>query len=185
MSAPQNSMQQVLFLRLNAFIKTESYIESKHSYNFSLYFSLKPENILIDNEGYAVLTDFGLSKDNLVGKQLTNSFCGTVEYIAPEIIKKQSYGKACDWWSFGCVLYEMLTGLPPFYNTDRSCIIGKILEEKSIKFPDFISAEAKDLIRKLLRKDPSSRLGSSQRDIKKIKDHAFFECIDWTLMEKK
>jgi serine/threonine protein kinase len=82
-------------------------------------YSLKPENILIDKQGFAVLTDFGLSKDNFAPSSQANSFCGTTEYLAPEIIRKQSYGKACDWWGFGCVLYEMLSGFPPFYSKNK------------------------------------------------------------------
>jgi serum/glucocorticoid-regulated kinase 2 len=80
---------------------------------------LKPENILIDRDGFAKLTDFGLSKDNLKGDGMANSFCGTAEYLAPEVLQKHGYTKSCDWWSFGCVLYEMLTAIPPFYSKKR------------------------------------------------------------------
>lgn len=99
----------------------ESSIESKFRLEIflCLLFSLKPENILIDRDGYAKLTDFGLSKDNLMGDALANSFCGTAEYLAPEVINKKGYTKACDWWSFGCVVYEMLTAIPPFYSKKR------------------------------------------------------------------
>lgn len=115
---------------------------------------MKPENILIDNKGYAILTDFGLSKDNLEGDNLTKSFCGTTEYLAPEVIKskhnaqvksrrntfsKSGYGFSCDWWSFGCVLYEMLTGVPPFYDKNKLAIYDKI-QHSQPSFYDFHSS---------------------------------------------
>lgn len=85
--------------------------------NDIVYRDLKPENILIDSQGFAILTDFGLSKENMAFEQ-AKSFCGTPEYLAPEVLKdaKGGYGRQCDWWSFGCVIYEMLTGTPPFYS---------------------------------------------------------------------
>jgi serine/threonine protein kinase len=130
------------------------------------------------------LADFGLSKENFKESSLTNSFCGTVEYIAPEIIKKEKYGKACDWWSFGCVLYEMLTGLPPFYDKNRNQILNKILKDRHIEFKEYMTKEAKDLIKRLLTKDPKRRLGS-KRGAAEIKEHPFFDCIDWELVEKR
>jgi serine/threonine protein kinase len=130
------------------------------------------------------LADFGLSKENFKESSLTNSFCGTVEYIAPEIIKKEKYGKACDWWSFGCVLYEMLTGLPPFYDKNRNQILNKILKDRHIEFKEYMTKEAKDLIKRLLTKDPKRRLGS-KRGAAEIKEHSFFDCIDWELVEKR
>jgi serine/threonine protein kinase len=87
--------------------------------------SLKPENILIDKHGYPVITDFGLCKDGVIDK--TTSFCGTAEYMAPEIILKQPYTKAVDWWSFGAIIYEMLCGLPPFYTSNKEKLFKRII----------------------------------------------------------
>ena len=85
----------------------------------SFLFSLKPENVLIDANGFALLTDFGLSKENMTEGNQATSLCGTPEYLAPEVLaNRREYGKACDWWSFGVLLYEMISGVPPFYSRD-------------------------------------------------------------------
>ncbi len=80
---------------------------------------MKPENVLLDVDGYIRITDFGLSKIGIKGNKGANSVCGTPEYLAPEILFKMGHGKAVDWWTLGALLYEMLTGLPPFYTSDR------------------------------------------------------------------
>jgi len=82
-------------------------------------FSLKPENVLIDSDGYVRITDFGLSKENIFEGAVATSFCGTPEYLAPETLTRQGTGLAADWWSFGCIIYEMLVGIPPFYTENR------------------------------------------------------------------
>lgn len=83
-------------------------------YFIKLFFSLKPENVLIDKDGYAKLTDFGLSKENIKTNTDAKTLCGTPEYLAPEIVDRKGHGRAVDWWSVGCIIYEMLTGQPPF-----------------------------------------------------------------------
>jgi serum/glucocorticoid-regulated kinase 2 len=144
---------------------------------------LKPENILIDKDGYAKLTDFGLSKDNFYSEQRAHSFCGTTEYLAPEILNKKGYTLTCDWWSFGCIIYEMLSAVPPFYSKKRDEIYDKI-RFKSPNFYQYHSANAVDLISKLLTKDPAKRLGAT-RDAEEIKCHPFFADIDWAKMMQK
>lgn len=129
-----------------------------------------------------MLADFGLSKENFSDEQLTNSFCGTIEYLAPEIVKKHSYGKACDFWSFGCILYELLVGFPAFYNDNKRKLMDGIINDKP-KFHKYLSNESKDLLKRLLEKDPSKRLGSKKGSIQDIKRHPFFTGMDWNKLE--
>ena len=91
-----------------------------------MYRDLKPENVLVGSDGYIRLTDFGLSKENIQGTKDANSLCGTAEYLSSEILQRQGHGKATDWWSFGAIIYEMLVGLPPFYNKDRDKLYQNI-----------------------------------------------------------
>lgn len=151
--------------------------------NGIIYRDLKPENILIDKDGYAKLTDFGLSKDNFLSDQRANSFCGTVEYLAPEVLNKKGYSMSCDWWSFGCIIYEMLSAVPPFFSRKREEIYDKI-RLKNPNFYAYHSPQAVDLISKLLTKDPAKRLGT-HNDAEEIKSHPFFADINWDLMMKK
>jgi len=120
---------------------------------------LKPENVLIDAIGYLRITDFGLSKMKIINDNEAFSICGTPEYLAPEILLKQGHGKPVDWWTFGCILYEMLTGYPPFYDKNRNELFSKI-KNHAIKLPQNISPALKDLMTKLFIKDPRVRLGS-------------------------
>lgn len=108
-------------------------------------FSLKPENVLIDKEGYVKITDFGLSKQNILDNHSANSFCGTPEYLAPEIIDNLGHGKAVDWWSLGAIVYEMLTGLPPFYSKDRDKLF-KNIKTGNLKYPPYLSKESISLL---------------------------------------
>eukprot|EP01135_Chromosphaera_perkinsii_P002157 Nk52_evm91s217 gene=Nk52_evmTU91s217 len=152
--------------------------------NDVVYRDLKPENILLDPNGHVVLTDFGLSKEGIEPGGTTSTFCGTPEYLAPEMLKKNKYGRAVDWWSLGSVTYEMLTGLPPFYSRDNQEMYHKILHEK-LKFPATVSDTAKNFISLLLERDPFKRLGSGPTDAEEVKKHVFFDGIDWQKLYNK
>ena len=107
---------------------------------------LKPENILIDYNGHIALCDFGLCKLNMTENERTNTFCGTPEYLAPELLLGQGYTKSVDWWTLGVLLYEMMTGLPPFYDENTNEMYRKILQDE-LRFPDDMSEDAKSLLR--------------------------------------
>ena len=152
--------------------------------NGIIYRDLKPENILMDDQGYLKLADFGMAK-KLGENEKAMSFCGTPEYLAPEIITMEGHDKMADWWSFGILLFEMLCGLPPFYveNLDK---MYEMIQNSQVKFPKRInlSDEAKDVIQKLLEKNPKKRLGY-HKGIEEIKNHPFFAKIDFNAVEQK
>ncbi|CAI8017761.1 Ribosomal protein S6 kinase alpha-3 [Geodia barretti] len=142
-----------------------------------VYRDLKPENILLDSEGHIKLTDFGLSKEAVEDKK-TFSFCGTVEYMAPEVVNRKGHGTTADWWSFGVLMYEMLTGSLPFQGENRKATMTMILKAK-LGMPQFLSPEAQSLLRVLFKRNPQNRLGNGQNGIENVKAHAFFKTIDW------
>lgn len=137
-------------------------LESLHELNV-IYRDLKPENILLDYQGHIALCDFGLCKLNMSNDDKTNTFCGTPEYLAPELLLNQGYTRSVDWWTLGTLLYEMLTGLPPFYDSDVPTMYKKILQNP-LRFPPFLeNTDAQDLLIKLLQKDPQYRLNEIGR----------------------
>nr|UAJ21407.1 RAC serine/threonine-protein kinase [Cyrtorhinus lividipennis] len=150
-----------------------------------IYRDLKLENLLLDKDGHIKIADFGLCKEDINYGNTTKTFCGTPEYLAPEVLEDNDYGRAVDWWGIGVVMYEMMCGRLPFYNRDHDVLFTLILMEE-VKFPRTISSEARDLLGGLLVKDPNRRLGGGPDDAKDIKAHPFFSSINWTdLYQKK
>ena len=152
-------------------------LEYLHQNNM-IYRDLKPENILLDAKGHIKLTDFGLSKMLNSSKDKAFTICGTAQYLAPEMFIKKGYDKNVDWWSLGCLMYEMLTGKLPF-PIKREGKINLDVYQKKIQFPRHLNEDAIDIISKLLIVDPKKRLGSGKDGAQKIKKHPFFEEIDW------
>jgi serine/threonine-protein kinase Psk1 len=172
-------------------------LEYLHEVVGVIYRDLKPENCLLDSEGHLLLTDFGLSKvavedASTPGGSRCNSLgVGTIEYMAPEIIKGSDetsygpgYGKACDWWSLGAMACDLMTGKPPFGGGNWTKIQQNILHAK-LSLPYYLSPDAKDLLTRLLRKEPRKRLGVARGDIHVIKKHRFFRKIDWAKLEAR
>lgn len=150
-----------------------------------IYRDLKPENILLHQSGHICLTDFGLSKDLDPVSPEAHTFCGTPEYLAPEIVKKRGHGKAVDWWSLGILCYELCNGQPPFNHQNLQSMFEKIRKEAP-RFPASLSRECQDLISRLLIKNPKHRLGSGRGGIEEIKMHPWFKEINWDdLLQKK
>uniref|UniRef100_A0A4W6D1G6 Ribosomal protein S6 kinase beta-2 n=1 Tax=Lates calcarifer TaxID=8187 RepID=A0A4W6D1G6_LATCA len=146
--------------------------------NGIIYRDLKPENIMLNHQGHIKLTDFGLCKESIHDGTVTHTFCGTIEYMAPEILTRSGHNRAVDWWSLGALMYDMMTGSPPFTAENRKKTIDKILKCK-LNLPPYLTIDARDLIKKLLKKNPAQRLGSSKADYADIQKHPFFKHVNW------
>ncbi|XP_067153271.1 ribosomal protein S6 kinase alpha-3 isoform X3 [Apteryx mantelli] len=149
-----------------------------------IYRDLKPENILLDEEGHIKLTDFGLSKESIDHEKKAYSFCGTVEYMAPEVVNRRGHTQSADWWSFGVLMFEMLTGTLPFQGKDRKETMTMILKAK-LGMPQFLSPEAQSLLRMLFKRNPANRLGAGPDGVEEIKRHPFFSKIDWNKLYRR
>ncbi|KAJ2786971.1 Serine/threonine kinase [Coemansia interrupta] len=143
-----------------------------------IYRDLKLDNILLDKEGHVKIADYGLCKENMGYGQTTITFCGTPEFMAPEIVLEQRYGRAVDWWAFGVLIYEMILGTSPFHGEDENEIFESILEDE-ILYPVRMSRDSVFICQALLEKEPSKRLGSGPNDAEDIMKHSFFAGVNW------
>uniref|UniRef100_A0A803W3X1 protein kinase C n=2 Tax=Ficedula albicollis TaxID=59894 RepID=A0A803W3X1_FICAL len=157
-----------------------------------IYRDLKLDNVLLDAEGHIKLTDYGMCKEGLGPGDTTSTFCGTPNYIAPEILRGEEYGFSVDWWALGVLMFEMMAGRSPFDiitdNPDMNTedYLFQVILEKPIRIPRFLSVKASHVLKGFLNKDPKERLGCQpQTGFADIKSHTFFRSIDWDLLEKK
>ena len=142
-----------------------------------MFRDLKTDNIVIDKTGHAMLTDVWLSKEGVDDKRIAKCFCGSVAYLAPEMINRTGHGKAVDWYLFVVAFFEMLGGLPPYFSNNQEQIFQK-LDNAELIIPNYISRKGQNFIKYLLIKNPSERLGS-KNDIEDIKNHPYFDDVDW------
>ncbi|CAM4478570.1 hypothetical protein PO909_015587 [Leuciscus waleckii] len=146
--------------------------------NKIVYRDLKLDNLLLDTEGYVKIADFGLCKEGMGFGDRTSTFCGTPEFLAPEVLTDTSYTRAVDWWGLGVLIYEMLVGESPFPGDDEEEVFDSIVNDE-VRYPRFLSSEAIGILRRLLRRNPERRLGSSEKDAEDVKKQPFFRNMDW------
>ena len=152
---------------------------------------LKPENVLLDSKGNLRLTDFGLAKENVWGAGArggTKTFCGTPEYLAPEVLENKGHGKGVDWWAMGTLAYEMLYGLPPFYDQNMQRMYQNILQmplEWRGPLQSDEHADTRSFLEAILTRKVEDRLGCGKDGAEEIKGHPFNDCLDWDLVTRK
>lgn len=154
-----------------------------------IFRDLKPDNVVLDSDGHALLTDFGLSKEGVMDNISAQSFCGSVAYLAPEMLRQTGHGKAVDWYLLGVLMYELIVGHPPYFHPNRYVSAGNMrcfrekmfrnIQTAPLKLPTGASSEAKQLIIALLNRNPFKRLGSGKADADEIKRHPWFRGINW------
>ncbi|CAJ1071003.1 serine/threonine-protein kinase N2 [Xyrichtys novacula] len=153
--------------------------------NKIVYRDLKLDNLLMDADGYVRIADFGLCKEGMGHGDRTSTFCGTPEFLAPEVLTDNNYTRCVDWWGLGVLIYEMLVGESPFPGDDEEEVFDSIVND-DVRYPRFLSPESVSLIQKLLQKNPELRLGAGEEDAAQIKRHKFFQTMDWNaLLAKK
>uniref|UniRef100_A0A667XM06 protein kinase C n=1 Tax=Myripristis murdjan TaxID=586833 RepID=A0A667XM06_9TELE len=150
-----------------------------------VYRDLKLDNLLLDTDGYVKIADFGLCKEGMGYGDRTSTFCGTPEFLAPEVLTDTSYTRAVDWWGLGVLIYEMLVGESPFPGDDEEEVFDSIVNDE-VRYPRFLSTEAIGIMRRLLRRNPERRLGSGEKDAEEVKKQPFFRAVDWeALLQRK
>ena len=157
-------------------------VEELHRRNI-IHRDIKPDNILIDEDGHIKITDFGLSKDNIGKHQLTSTFCGSIAYLPPEVVKRVGHGQQADWYLVGELLFESVFGIPPFFHSSKKVLLNSIINDE-VQFPAYINRTTKDFILRLLEKDPAKRLGASS-GARELKRHPFFAGVDWQQVFQK
>uniref|UniRef100_A0A3B3QVE2 Protein kinase C n=1 Tax=Paramormyrops kingsleyae TaxID=1676925 RepID=A0A3B3QVE2_9TELE len=145
-----------------------------------IYRDLKLDNVMLDRDGHIKIADFGMCKENVFGENRATTFCGTPDYIAPEILLGQKYSFSVDWWSFGVLMYEMLIGQSPFHGDDEDELFESIRMDTPL-YPRWITKEAKDLLERLFERDPTRRLGI----VGNIRAQTFFRTINWSALERR
>uniref|UniRef100_A0A665UDE4 Protein kinase C n=1 Tax=Echeneis naucrates TaxID=173247 RepID=A0A665UDE4_ECHNA len=145
-----------------------------------IYRDLKLDNVMLDKDGHIKIADFGMCKENVFGEARATTFCGTPDYIAPEILHGQKYTFSVDWWSFGVLVYEMLIGQSPFQGDDEDELFESIRSDVP-HYPRWITKEAKSLLEQLFERDPTRRLGV----VGDIRAQPFFKTINWSALEKR
>lgn len=180
------SKDHALSVREARFYAAEMVLALEHLHaNDIVYRDLKPENVLLQKDGHVCLTDFGFAKENIREAGAgTLSFCGTLHYMAPEMIEYAGHGKGSDWWALGALLFEMLTGSTPFNGSNRKAIQQNILTAP-LKIPKWCDAPTKSILTELLRRPIAKRLGCGPLGVAAIKRHAFFASIDWAALGAK
>uniref|UniRef100_A0A673WTS9 protein kinase C n=1 Tax=Salmo trutta TaxID=8032 RepID=A0A673WTS9_SALTR len=153
--------------------------------NKIVYRDLKLDNLLMDADGYVRIADFGLCKEGMGHGDRTSTFCGTPEFLAPEVLTDSNYTRCVDWWGLGVLIYEMLVGESPFPGDDEEEVFDSIVNDE-VRYPRFLSPESVSITQKLLQKNPERRLGSGEPDANEVKKHRFFQGVDWAaLLHKK
>ncbi|CAK1553863.1 unnamed protein product [Leptosia nina] len=158
-----------------------------------IYRDLKLDNVLLDHEGHIKLTDYGMCKEGVRPGDTTSTFCGTPNYIAPEILRGEEYGFSVDWWALGVLTYEMLAGRSPFDishaadNPDQNTedYLFQVILEKTIRIPRSLSVKAASVLKGFLNKNPVERLGCGETGFRDIVNHPFFKSIEWEMLEQK
>uniref|UniRef100_A0A3Q3CAU2 protein kinase C n=1 Tax=Haplochromis burtoni TaxID=8153 RepID=A0A3Q3CAU2_HAPBU len=168
------------------FLHDHKIVYRRHkSDSFSSIRDLKLDNLLLDTEGYVKIADFGLCKEGMGYGDRTSTFCGTPEFLAPEVLTDTSYTRAVDWWGLGVLVYEMLVGESPFPGDDEEEVFDSIVNDE-VRYPRFLTTEAIGIMRRLLRRNPERRLGSGEKDAEEVKKQPFFRVMDWeALLQRK